>query len=55
MKDYVCYCFEYTESDIRNEVTENNGHSLLLDRIVEARKQGTCQCEAKNPKGDLMH
>jgi hypothetical protein len=47
----ICYCFEYTELDIRNEVFQNNGQSPLLDRIIEARKQGTCQCDIKNPKG----
>ena len=47
----ICYCFEYTELDIRNEVFQNNGQSPLLDRIIEARKQGTCQCDIKNPNG----
>ena len=51
MTDYICYCFEYTEADIRNEVAQNHGQSLLLTRIVEAKRQGTCQCDVKNPKG----
>jgi hypothetical protein len=47
----ICYCFEYTELDIRNDVFKNNGPSPLLDRIKDVRKQGTCQCDVNNPKG----
>ncbi|MHA2432851.1 MAG: hypothetical protein ACXADO_06465 [Candidatus Thorarchaeota archaeon] len=51
MADFICYCFEYTEHDIRQEVMENGGRSLLMERILEARKLGTCQCDTKNPTG----
>ncbi|MCJ7807613.1 MAG: (2Fe-2S)-binding protein [Dehalococcoidia bacterium] len=51
MNAFICHCFEYTESDIRDEVLQNNGRSLLLERIVEARKAGTCDCDTKNPRG----
>jgi hypothetical protein len=37
--------------DIRKDVFQNNGQSPLLDRIIAERKQGTCQCDIKNPKG----
>ncbi|PKN38711.1 MAG: BFD-like (2Fe-2S) protein [Deltaproteobacteria bacterium HGW-Deltaproteobacteria-10] len=47
----ICYCFQYTEMDIRKDVFQNNGQSPLLDRIIAERKQGTCQCDIKNPKG----
>ncbi|NQT74327.1 MAG: hypothetical protein HQ553_16415 [Chloroflexi bacterium] len=51
MNKLICYCFEYTESDIKDEMLQNNGKSLLLERIIEARKNDTCQCDVKNPKG----
>ena len=51
MAEFICYCFEYTELDIVNEVAKNHGRSLILERIIEARKNGTCQCYTKNPKG----
>ncbi len=51
MKEFICYCFEYTESDIRQDVFLNGGKSPIMDRIIEARKQGTCQCDIKHPKG----
>ncbi len=51
MAEFICYCFEYTKSDIVNEVLRNNGCSLILERMFEARKNGTCQCDTKNPKG----
>jgi hypothetical protein len=51
MAEFICYCFEYTESDIVNEVVKNHGRSLILEKIIEARKNGTCQCDTKNPRG----
>ena len=51
MAEFICYCFEYTKSDIADEVLKNKGRSLILERIIEARKNGTCQCDTKNPKG----
>lgn len=50
MKDFICYCFEYTESDIKREVFRNKGRSPLMERIIEARKKGNCQCDIKHPK-----
>jgi hypothetical protein len=51
MAEFICYCFEYTESDIVDEVVKNHGRSLILEKIIEARKNGTCQCDTKNPRG----
>jgi hypothetical protein len=51
MAEFICYCFEYTESDIVNEAVKNHGRSLILEKIIEARKNGTCQCDTKNPWG----
>jgi hypothetical protein len=47
---FVCYCFEYTRQDIEDDVRQN-GRSLILEKILEAKKLGTCQCATKNPKG----
>jgi hypothetical protein len=51
MAELICYCFEYTKSDIKDEMLQNSGKSLLLERIIEARENGTCQCDVKNPTG----
>ncbi len=46
----VCYCFGYTEVDIRKDFTEN-GHSTIMDRIVNEKKNGNCHCATTNPNG----
>lgn len=51
MAALICYCFKYTESDIRKDVYENNGQSLILEKIAFEKKRGTCQCSVKNPSG----
>lgn len=50
MNEFVCYCFEYTRQDIEDDVRQN-GRSLILEKILEAKKLGACQCAVKNPKG----
>ena len=45
----ICYCFGYTEEDIKKDFTEN-GHSVILERIISEKKDGKCNCETKNPK-----
>lgn len=49
MKDLICYCFNYTASDIELDVLEN-GKSTIMDRILSEKKDGGCQCAVKNPK-----
>ena len=51
MNKIVCYCFNYTESDIRNDVLRNNGQSSILETIVAEKQQGACQCPTKHPEG----
>ncbi len=51
MKKYLCYCFEHTEEDIRNDLVRHAGHSVILEQIVVAKKEGTCQCTDKHPEG----
>lgn len=50
MKDFVCYCFEYTRGDIEKDVREN-GRSTIMARILAEKRSGGCQCETRNPKG----
>lgn len=50
MKQFVCYCFEHTEDDIRRDVLENAGHSAILEKILTAKKQGACRCAEKHPE-----
>jgi hypothetical protein len=51
MERFVCYCFEYTEADIKKDVLENRGSSAIIDRIMAETRAGNCQCQSKNPKG----
>ena len=51
MTDYICYCFEYTEADIIEDVQKNNGRSTIIERIISETRSGNCQCRTKNPKG----
>lgn len=49
-EDLVCYCFEYTKKDIENDFNEN-GRSLIYEKIVFEKKAGGCNCATKNPSG----
>jgi hypothetical protein len=51
MENLICYCFEYTDDDIKNDILDNNGKSTIMEKIVAEKKAGTCQCQTKNPKG----
>ena len=50
MSKLICYCFEYTHENIKQDFIAN-GRSLIMERIVAEKKMGACQCTAKNPKG----
>ncbi len=50
MGDLICYCFQYTIGDIKNDY-KKNGKSLILEKIASEKKQGGCDCSNKNPKG----
>jgi hypothetical protein len=49
--DLVCYCFGYTRKDIEKDYVDNNGKSIILERITFEKKIGKCDCAQKNPKG----
>ena len=50
MSDLICYCFEYTGEDIRQDLIKH-GRSMIMEKIKAAKQMGSCQCTTKNPKG----
>ncbi len=50
VKDLICYCFDYSVDDIKEDYLEN-GKSTIMEKIQMEKKFGNCQCAAKNPKG----
>jgi len=46
----VCYCFNYSAEDIREDYLKH-GYSTLLEKIGAEKKNGRCNCATKNPKG----
>jgi hypothetical protein len=48
--ELVCYCFEYTRSDIEKDYVKN-GHSTIMEKIASEKKAGRCHCAEKHPKG----
>lgn len=50
MNKTICYCFDYTESDIRNDVLQNNGQSAILEKIVAEKQKGRCECPTRHPE-----
>jgi len=51
MENRICYCFGYSEEDITREVHENNGRSLIMERILTEKKCGGCDCGTNHPHG----
>ena len=50
-KKLICYCFGYSEEDIIRDVLENKGASSVLERILNEKNKGTCNCKYNNPEG----
>lgn len=50
MSELICYCFGYSADDIERDI-RNNGRSTILERIMNEKRAGGCQCMEKNPKG----
>jgi hypothetical protein len=46
----ICYCFDYTRADIRNDL-ESLGKTEIPERIKAEVQNGFCACEVKNPSG----
>jgi hypothetical protein len=50
MSDLICYCFEYTDEDIKQDFIAR-GRSLIMEKIKAEKKIGACQCTIRNPSG----
>ena len=50
MNRLICYCFAFTDEDIKKDVMEN-GRSLIIEKIKAEKALGSCDCANKNPKG----
>ena len=48
--EMICFCFRHTRGAIEEDA-RCNGRSLILEKIIAAKRLGSCQCAAKNPKG----
>jgi copper chaperone CopZ len=46
----ICHCFNYSAQDIEDDFAEN-GRSLIMERIIAAKKAGACDCANRNPTG----
>jgi hypothetical protein len=51
MTKTICYCYDYSDEDISEDVRQNNGRSAILEHIIEEKKKNACQCKTKHPKG----
>ncbi|MBD1401551.1 hypothetical protein [Pelovirga terrestris] len=51
MTKKICYCYNYTDDDIKKDVRENEGVSRVLEQILEKKKMGTCRCDQFHPEG----
>jgi len=51
MANQICYCFGYSDEDIIKDVLANSGVSTILERIVNEKKKGRCNCGTKHPLG----
>lgn len=51
MDTMICYCYRYTAADIRQDVRDNDGRSLLLEKIMAEKKKGACRCARMHPEG----
>ncbi len=46
----VCYCFNYSESDLETDIRKN-GKSTIEEKIKAEKNAGSCGCATKNPSG----
>lgn len=46
----VCYCFDFTERMIAEEI-ERSGTTLIPEHIRRQVQADNCECETKNPQG----
>lgn len=46
----LCYCFGFTEGDVRKEITQK-GESSVPKQVSQFIKEKLCVCEIRNPAG----
>ena len=46
----LCYCFDHSAENLREDLAEN-GRSTILESIKAEVKAGHCRCEVTNPSG----
>jgi len=46
----ICYCFNYSAEDIKEDVLENS-RSLIMEHIKAEKRKDGCNCGQVNPKG----
>jgi len=51
MNKTICYCYNYTDADIRNDVLKQGGRSLIAERIMAEKAKGACRCTTMHPEG----
>jgi len=50
MNQLICYCFQYTEQAIIEDMKQNKGVSTILNKITEAKSHGRCNCYSNHPE-----
>lgn len=47
----ICYCWNYSEEDIKHDLHQHNGVSTILEHILEEKRKGACKCKSMHPEG----
>ncbi|RLB63173.1 MAG: hypothetical protein DRG80_01515 [Deltaproteobacteria bacterium] len=50
MNQKICYCYDYTKTDISDDVIKNKGESSILKFIAEEKRKGDCECTTHHPE-----
>jgi hypothetical protein len=50
MNQKICYCYDYTKTDISDDVIKNKGKSSILKFIAEEKRKGDCECTMHHPE-----
>lgn len=46
----LCYCFDFTEGDMRKEIART-GNTSIPAQVTQLIKEKLCACEIRNPSG----
>ncbi len=50
MNQTICFCFSYSEEDIRQDLLVHQGKSSILARIIDEKREGNCRCHDFHPQ-----